>query len=240
MLRLFISDLHLEEARPDILRAFFQFLQDDAATADELYILGDFFEVWIGDDDLRPLAVDVAEKLKTCAAGGTDIFIMQGNRDFLLGEAFCQRADAALLNDPSVITLAGAPCLLMHGDSLCTQDTSYMAFRQESRSSTWQNSVLSLPLEERRALARQLRMASTEANSNKAEDIMDVTPAEVVRELKAHQCLRLIHGHTHRPARHTLSVDDQPAERIVLGDWDSAIWWLRADDHELSLLNRPL
>lgn len=240
MKRLFISDLHLEEARPDILRAFLQLLAGRAQDSDELYILGDFFEAWVGDDDDRPLIQNVASALQKLSNGGTRLYLMQGNRDFLLGEAFCQRVGATLLPDPSVIDMNGEPCLLMHGDSLCIDDEQYMAFRQQARSAAWQDEVLARPLEERRALARQLRMASSEANSNKAEDIMDVSPGEVRRVMAEHGCRRLIHGHTHRPARHRLDIHGASAERIVLGDWDQRGWLLETSPQGINLESFPL
>ncbi len=157
MLQLFISDLHLDDERPATTRAFLHFLQQEAQDADHLYILGDFFESWIGDDDSSPLIDTVTAALRDLSASGTELFIMQGNRDFLLGENFCHAVGAKLLADPTVVTLAGEPTLLMHGDSLCTADSEYMAFRQMARSDAWQQEVLAKPLVERRALARQLR-----------------------------------------------------------------------------------
>lgn len=227
MTTLFISDLHLDSSRPSISRAFEDFLATDARKADALYILGDFFEAWIGDDDDSELIQQVANALKALTDTGVPCFIMHGNRDFLMGESFCQRSGCQLLPDPSVVDLYGKPVLLMHGDSLCTEDQEYMAFRAQARSTQWQQQILSLPLPERRALAKQLRASSKEANSNKAEDIMDVTPAEVVSALEETNALLMIHGHTHRPHIHPLSTRDGPATRIVLGDWDDHGWVLR-------------
>ncbi len=232
---LFISDLHLEEERPAISRAFFHFLKHDAANADALYILGDFFESWIGDDDSSPLISNVKQALKTLSDRGCALYFMHGNRDFLVGQDFCDNVGATLLSDPTIIELDGEATLLMHGDSLCTGDAEYMQFREMARSPAWQQQVLSKSLNERRALAKQLRMASSEANSNKAEDIMDVTPAEVLEQLRQHNCHRLIHGHTHRPARHALTLDGKPGERIVLGDWDQRGWVLESTPGKLEL-----
>lgn len=240
MHQLFISDLHLEEERPDTLQAFFHFLQNDAPSADELYILGDFFEFWIGDDDDRPLVDEISSALERLSRSGTHIFIMRGNRDFLLGEDFCRRAGATLLEDPTVITVAGEPCLLLHGDSLCTRDEKYMAFRAQSRTPQWKAAALAKPLEERRIIAKQMRIASNEATSNNAEDIMDVTPDEVIAVLAQHNCQRMIHGHTHRPHRHSISVNGQPAERIVLGDWDQHLWYLAVDGQDIELHHRKI
>ncbi|MFV8816847.1 UDP-2,3-diacylglucosamine diphosphatase [Haliea sp. E17] len=218
---LFISDLHLDPARPDITRALAGFLQNQT-TCDTLYVLGDLFEAWIGDDDDAPLAAEVAALFRNFSAAGPALYFMRGNRDFLLGDDWCARAAGTLLPDPSVVDIHGTPVLLMHGDSLCTGDAEYMAFRTQARDPQWQAQVLARPLAERRALAAQLRAMSKEANSNKAEDIMDVTPAEVEREMLEHGVSTLIHGHTHRPAWHQLTS----GERWVLGDWDTHGWYL--------------
>lgn len=235
MRSLFISDLHLQEERPAISRAFFRFLKEDAAGADALYILGDFFESWVGDDDSNPWIDTIKSALKALSDAGCALYFMHGNRDFLVGQDFCEAVGATLLQDPTVIALNGEPTLLLHGDSLCTGDADYMAFRAMARSPAWQQQVMDKPLAERRALAQQLRMASSEANSNKAEDIMDVTPEEVLTQLRQHGCQRMIHGHTHRPARHALNVDGKTAERIVLGDWDHKGWVLESRTGALEL-----
>ena len=234
MAKFLISDLHLDESRPDITRAFFKFLEGPAAGAEALYILGDFFEVWIGDDDDAPLVEEVARHLKEYAAKGTRVFLMHGNRDFLMGEDFAHRCGATLLPDPSLVELAGQPVLLMHGDSLCTLDLEYMAFREQARNPQWQQALLAKPLQERRQIAAQIRAASKSMNSRKAEDIMDVTPEEVVRVMREHKVQTLIHGHTHRPDRHALDIDGEPAERIVLGDWGKLGWCIRADGNTSS------
>ncbi|MGM8225746.1 UDP-2,3-diacylglucosamine diphosphatase [Cellvibrio sp. ARAG 10.3] len=235
MTTLFISDLHLHESRPAVTEAFYQFLRERAGNAEALYILGDFFDAWIGDDDDSPLNAATAHELRQLSDQGTAIFLMHGNRDFLLGEAFATAAGARLLVDPTLIDLYGQPTLLMHGDILCTRDTEYQAFRQQVRSAAWQQQILSQPLAARRALAAQIRAQSKSMNSIKAEDIMDVTPDEVVRVMQAHGVRQLIHGHTHRPARHPLMIDGAPAERIVLGDWHDAAWCIFADPGGLEL-----
>lgn len=240
MTTFFIADLHLHESRPDINRAFFQFLQTQVKNAQALYILGDFFDAWIGDDDDAPLGYDVASALKALGDQGTAIFLMHGNRDFLLGEDFAKRAGATLLDEGTVIDLYGCPTLLMHGDSLCTADTQYQQFRQHVRSPQWQQQVLREPLPVRRALATQIRAESQSMNGLKPENIMDVTQEAVVRVMQEAGVRRLIHGHTHRPARHAFMIDDEPAERIVLGDWHSHGWCLRADAHSLVLHSWPL
>ena len=234
-----ISDLHLDESRPDITRAFFDFLERRAAGAEALYILGDFFEVWVGDDDDAPLAAEVADALGRFSSGGAELYLMHGNRDFLLGQDFAHRCGAILLPDPSLVTLAGQKVLLMHGDSLCTRDQEYMAFRQQARDPQWQQALLAKPLEERRQIAAQIRAVSKSMNSRKAEDIMDVTPSEVEAAMRQHGVHTLIHGHTHRPARHQLEVDGEPAERIVLGDWGELGWCVKADKNSLELIHWP-
>lgn len=228
MTTLFISDLHLEESRPDITGAFLGFLKTHAMGVERLYILGDFFEAWIGDDERTPLQEQVAAALREVRDSGTEIFLMHGNRDFLIGNDYCERAGATLLDDPTVIDLYGTPALLMHGDSLCTADVEYQKFRANMRNPKMQKMMLARPLKDRQQMARQLRQMSMAKNQGKAEDIMDVTPEEVVRELEHHGVQLMIHGHTHRPAIHDLEANGEPARRIVLGDWDTHVWWLEA------------
>jgi UDP-2,3-diacylglucosamine hydrolase len=235
---LFISDLHLEESRPDITEAFLTFLDEKAKGVDELYILGDFFEAWIGDDERTPLQEQIAAALRNLRDSGTDIFLMHGNRDFLIGQDFCDRAGATLLDDPTVIDLHGTPTLLMHGDSLCTADVEYQKFRANMRNPQWQQMILQRPLEDRQQMARQLREISMAKNQGKEEFIMDVTPEEVVKDMERHGVQRLIHGHTHRPAVHELTANGAPAKRIVLGDWDKNVWWLEAKPGEDPKLNK--
>jgi len=224
---LFISDLHLEESRPDITGAFLAFLDEKAAGVEQLYILGDFFEAWIGDDERTPLQEQVAAALRKVNESGTEIFLMHGNRDFLIGKDFCDRAGAILLEDPTVIDLYGTPTLLMHGDSLCTADVEYQKFRANMRNPQWQQMILQRPLEDRQQMARQLREISMAKNQGKEEFIMDVSSEEVVREMEAHGVQRMIHGHTHRPAEHALTTNGHPAKRIVLGDWGENVCGLR-------------
>jgi UDP-2,3-diacylglucosamine hydrolase len=234
---IFVSDLHLHELRPQITRAFFYFLQTQAINADSLYILGDFFDAWIGDDDDSELAQQVAEQLSALKQKGTTIYFMPGNRDFLLGDIYAKKSGMQLLNDPTFIDLYGKPTLLLHGDSLCTGDAEYQQFRQMVRSATWQQQVLAQSLETRRALAAQLRQTSKSMNSLKADDIMDVAPAEVVSVMEKVHVHLMIHGHTHRPARHSLLVNNnQSAERIVLGDWHEYGWYLKVDKNYLELI----
>ena len=240
MSTLFISDLHLHETRPQITRAFFYFLQTQASGAEQLYILGDFFDAWIGDDDDNALNAEIATELKKLSSAGTQIFLMHGNRDFLLGEKFAAQAGAQLIAEGTVIDLYGCPTLLLHGDDLCTDDKDYIAFRQQVRSPQWQQQILAQPLAARRALAAQLREKSQAMNSLKAEDIMDVSQADVIRVMQNAEVTRLIHGHTHRPARHTLEVNLKSAERIVLGDWHDLGWVIVADREKTELISWSL
>jgi len=228
MTTLFIADLHLEESRRDITDAFLGFLPREAHGIDALYILGDFFEAWIGDDENTPLQQEVAGALQAVSASGTRLYLMHGNRDFLIGEDFCDRIGAQLLEDPTRIDLYGEPTLLMHGDSLCTRDLEYMKFRKSARSTQWQQAFLQRPLADRQQVARQMRQISQMKNQGKQQDIMDVTPEEVVRVMEEHDVQRLIHGHTHRPAVHDLTVAGGSAQRFVLGDWDRCIWYIHA------------
>jgi UDP-2,3-diacylglucosamine hydrolase len=216
---LFISDLHLDPERPAITALFLEFLETRVPGADALYILGDLFEAWIGDDDASPMNRAVIGGLQACAAGGTPVFVMHGNRDFLMGQQFAAQAGCTLLDDPACIDLYGTPTLLMHGDQLCTDDTEYMAFRERVRNEQWQVELLSKSLEERRQIAAGMRQQSREQTGGKPEAIMDVHQQAVLDVMAGHRVQRLIHGHTHRPAIHELTVAGQPAQRIVLGDW---------------------
>lgn len=232
---LLISDLHLEEERPDITRAFLDLLGGRARTAEALYILGDFFEVWIGDDAMTPYQLSICQALRELSDSGTQIFLMHGNRDFMLGQAFCKAAGATLLKDPSVVDFYGEPVLLMHGDSLCTRDEAYMRMRRYLRNplSLW--ILRHLPLRTRRKLARKLRNESRAQTRMKANDIVDVTPDEVPRVMQEHRVHTLVHGHTHRPAIHKLQIGEQAAKRIVLGDWDRQGWALQVDEQGFQL-----
>lgn len=227
---LLISDLHLEEQRPDITRAFLHFLQTRARGAEALYILGDFFEAWIGDDGMSPFQHSIARALRELSDAGTRIFLMHGNRDFLIGRAFCREAGCTLLKEPSIVQLNGEPVLLMHGDSLCTLDVGYMKLRRLLRNPLSLFILRNLPLTTRHKLARKLRSESRAQTSMKAREIIDVTPDEVPRIMAEHGVRTLIHGHTHRPAVHELQVNGQPARRIVLGDWDKQGWALQVDE----------
>ncbi|WP_342242946.1 UDP-2,3-diacylglucosamine diphosphatase [Pseudomonas sp. OTU5201] len=227
---LLISDLHLEEERPDITRAFLSFLQTRAPRAEALYILGDFFEAWIGDDAMTPFQHAIARELRTLADGGTRIYVMHGNRDFMIGNDFCREAGCTLLPDPSLVQMNGEPVLLMHGDSLCTQDEAYMRLRRWLRNPVTLFILRHLPLATRHKLARKLRKESRMQTRQKAAEITDVTLEEIPRILRQHGVRTLIHGHTHRPGIHELDLDGQSARRIVLGDWDRQGWALQVDE----------
>ena len=238
---LIISDLHLSAQRPDLCQAFVQFCQQQAREVDSLYILGDLCDAWVGDDDDSEVANLVRETLSALSAAGTRVFLMTGNRDFLMGQQLANECGINLLEDPSVATLGGQKVLLMHGDSMCTQDSEYMAFRAKIRNPATQQMLLSKSLEERRGIAQMLRSQSKSANASKAEDIMDVTSSEVIDVLESHQTHILIHGHTHRPAIHELTLsNDQAAKRYVLGDWDKQGWMIKASDNTLELINFDL
>lgn len=215
----FISDLHLETSRPDISEAFAQFIRSEASQCQQLYILGDLFESWIGDDDNDPFITEIANLLATLTAAGCQVFFMPGNRDFLLGESYAERCAMTILPDPYVINPFGQPILLMHGDTLCTRDIQYQQFRSYIRQPAVQAEFLAKPLEQRRAFVQAARQQSQEYTQQSSADIMDVTPEEVPLTMQQHGVLNLIHGHTHRPAVHTLTVNEQTAQRIVLGDW---------------------
>jgi len=232
---LLISDLHLQEERPDITRAFLDFLGGRARSAEALYILGDFFEAWIGDDAMTPFQSSICAALRALSDGGTKIFLMHGNRDFLIGSSFCRKAGCSLLADPSVVRLNGQAVLLMHGDSLCTRDEGYMRLRRVLRNPLTLFILRNLPLGTRHTLARKLRSESRAQTQMKAHDIVDVTPEEVPRVMRQHGVATLIHGHTHRPAVHELQIGDLPAQRIVLGDWDRQGWVLQVDDRGFNL-----
>ena len=219
MSTLFISDLHLDESRPRIVDLFVQLLAGPARDASAFYILGDWFESWIGDDDDAPLATEVAQATRALHDHGTPIYFMHGNRDFLLGSDYAERAGITLLDDPTVVELEGRRTLLMHGDTLCTDDVEYQKFRAMVRDPRWQTQFLSRPLTERRAFAAQARGESRKHTAEAKAEIMDVNQDAVEAAMRAHRVQRLIHGHTHRPATHRFDLDGVPAERIVLGDW---------------------
>lgn len=221
---LFISDLHLALSKKEITQRFVSFLDNQATQAKTVYILGDLFDAWIGDDDNTPPNKTIKSHLKQLTDSGTEVFLQLGNRDFLMGQRFCTETGITLLDDYKVIELNGVKTLLTHGDLLCTDDLPYQAFREKSRTQEWMQNVLSKPLIIRLLAARWYRLRSHFHKSKKSQDIMDVNQQTVIAEMQKYNCLRLIHGHTHRPAVHDFEIDGKPAQRFVLAEWkkDSA------------------
>ena len=217
---LFISDLHLTEERPAANEQFIRFMEGKARSADALYILGDFFEYWIGDDDLaQPFNAVIAGLLRDASQRGIRLYLMHGNRDFLIGERFCAATGARLLEDPTLAEVGGVQTLLMHGDTLCTDDLEYQAWRRTARSPAFQAEFLSKSIAERRRAVLGMREKSRQVVQAKTTEIMDVNHDAVRQALRRHGVRRLIHGHTHRPGRHAVDVDGQRCERWVLPDW---------------------
>ena len=236
MSTLFISDLHLDAERPDITSLFGRFIDEEARSADALYILGDLFEAWVGDDDPSQTGAFVAQRLRGLRDAGVPVYFMRGNRDFLLGDAYARRAGVTILPDPSVVMLHGRPTLLLHGDTLCSDDVDYQQFRAQTRDPDWQRQFLAQPLEARLAFAQQARAASqTRQSGLKAQGTMDaitdVTPATVDGTFARFGVDSMIHGHTHRPAVH----DHAGGRRIVLGDWYEQGSVLRVDERGATL-----
>ncbi len=235
---LFISDLHLDSDQPEIQQQLLAFIEQDAKGSDALYILGDLFEVWLGDDDDNADHQRTIDALKQLHSDGTPVYILHGNRDFLLGEQFAQNAHCSILPDPSVIDLYGQQVMIMHGDLLCSDDVAYQAFRQQIRNPQWQAQFLQLPLAQRKQIAEDLRKKSQQETQGKTMDIMDVTQATVDDFMQQYAVHTLIHGHTHRPDIHTWTSKDERMQRIVLGDWytqGSVLRWDRNEYHLQSL-----
>ena len=227
---LFISDLHLSEDEPHITQLFLNFSLTTAPEADALYILGDLFEYWAGDDDRdEPLHQQIITAIRELGKKGTTVFIMHGNRDFLMDEQLAQACRATLLPDPILIDLYGTPTLLTHGDALCTDDTEYQAFRQQVRQPAWRTNFLAQTLTQRKAQIEQLRKMSEDQKQTKSMEIMDVSIAAVANLFRAHHYPRLIHGHTHRQKHHLHEVDGKTCDRWVLGDWHETGNALRCD-----------
>ncbi|MEL1265081.1 UDP-2,3-diacylglucosamine diphosphatase [Pseudoxanthomonas putridarboris] len=236
MATLFISDLHLDASRPAITELFGAFMQREAQQADALYILGDLFEAWVGDDDPSDTGAYVADRIREVVDAGVPVFFIRGNRDFLLGRDFARRCGMRILPDPAVVVLYGKPAMLMHGDLLCAGDTAYQAFRAQTRNPAWQQQFLSQPLAARLAFAAQARAASQahqggmkQNDQAKFETLTDVTPATVESTFAQFGIDTMIHGHTHRPAIHDLTVNGRACRRIVLGDWYEQGSVLRVD-----------
>jgi UDP-2,3-diacylglucosamine hydrolase len=219
MTTLFISDLHLEADRPEIGEQFFNFLGGEAREAEALYILGDFFEAWVGDDDPDEYYASIKKALRALVDHGVPVYFMHGNRDFMIGEKFASETGVTILPDPCPAEFYGKQVLLSHGDALCIDDIEYQKVRAMTRNPEWQAAILAKPLEERLAIAAHARAQSLARNVASDDEIMDVNANEVVRIISEHGVDILLHGHTHRPAIHEVAVDDRIARRIVLGDW---------------------
>lgn len=239
-----ISDLHLQESRPDITRAFVDFIARIPAACREFFILGDLFELWIGDDAVSPLANEVATSLKSLAGRGVNIYLMHGNRDFLIGDDYAARCGGKLITEPFELEVEGASWLLLHGDALCTDDTGYMEFRRMVRNPAWQREFLSRPLAERQAWADMARERSQAATAGKPAEIMDVNHGAVLELIRASGHHRILHGHTHRPAVHELPdagpSPEEAVKRVVLGDWDRNGWYAAIDGAGCTLQNFPI
>ncbi|KNC91731.1 UDP-2,3-diacylglucosamine diphosphatase [Trabulsiella odontotermitis] len=219
MATLFIADLHLQAEEPAITAGFLRFLNGEARQADALYILGDLFEAWIGDDDPNPLHRDIAAALHALVDAGVPCYFMHGNRDFLVGKRFARESGMILLPEEKVLDISGRRVLIMHGDTLCTDDIGYQAFRKKVHTPWIQTLFLALPLFIRQKIAARMRAGSKAANSSKSLDVMDVNPQAVVNVMEKHHVQWLIHGHTHRPAIHSLQANGNDAFRAVLGAW---------------------
>jgi len=240
---LFISDLHLCPTRPAIARLFLDFLAHQARQADALYILGDLFEYWAGDDTLddstEPFNLSICAALKQLADSGTQVFFIAGNRDFLIGSDFSAASGATLLSEPQLIDIVGTPTLLLHGDTLCTDDLVYQEFRATVRTEAWRKTFLALPLTERKARIETLRQQSEQEKRGNSAAVMDTNAKAVVAALRKHGYPRIIHGHTHRPALHTHAIDGHVCERWVLGDWYDSGSYLHCDASGCSALPLP-
>ncbi|WP_091988782.1 UDP-2,3-diacylglucosamine diphosphatase [Pseudoalteromonas denitrificans] len=217
---LFISDLHLTEARPDISKAFFDFLNTQVTEQlDALYILGDFFEVWVGDDYQTELTIKIANKLSAIKDSGIPIYFIHGNRDFLVSNRYAKLAGLILLPEKSIIDLYGTKTLILHGDEMCTQDIEYQKFRKKARGWWWPKLILAMPLWYRQSVAKKARERSKLSQRDKNPEILDVTDEAVIDTFKKYSTSLMIHGHTHRPKIHQHNIKGQTATRIVLGDW---------------------
>ncbi|XUA18300.1 UDP-2,3-diacylglucosamine diphosphatase [Citrobacter sp. OP27] len=239
MATLFIADLHLHTEEPAITAGFLRFLRGEARSADALYILGDLFEAWIGDDSPEPLNREIAKEIKALVDSGVPCFFIHGNRDFLLGKRFARESGMTLLPEEQCLDVYGRRVLIMHGDTLCTDDTGYLAFRAKVHQPWLQTLFLALPLFIRRRIAAKMRDDSKNANSHKSMDIMDVNAHAVVEVMEKHQVQWLIHGHTHRPAVHELTANGNPAFRVVLGAWHSEGSMVKVTTDNVELIAFP-
>ena len=238
MTALFVSDLHLHPSRPATSRCFIAFLAS-LKPGQTLYILGDLFESWVGDDDPEPAYTPVKQALQRCSAAGIAVFLLHGNRDFLIGERFCAQTGCTLLEDPSVVELHGQRMLLMHGDTLCTDDLEYQRMRARLRDPQWQRQALALPLPQRLQMAADARETSLASNRGKDTYLMDVNPDAVLGAFEHYRAQVMIHGHTHRPGIHRLTHNGRQLQRIVLGDWYRQGSVLRMADGRSEFVNLP-
>jgi len=237
MTTLFIADLHLSEQRPEITKLFVKFLENEARQCRALYILGDLFEAWLGDDCILPAYQDIVQHLKKLTDDGIPVYFIHGNRDFLIGELFCKLTGCMLLYESTIINIDQQPYLIMHGDMLCTDDVKYQKFRSMVHDPSWQKELLAKTPAERIALAKQFREISQTETAEKTDDIMDVNQAEVEKVMREAHMKTLILGHTHRPNIHKFNLDGKPAQRIVLGDWYEQGSMLKLDDGEFELVS---
>jgi UDP-2,3-diacylglucosamine hydrolase len=230
MTTLFVSDLHLEADRPDIGEQFLKFLQTDAMEADDLYILGDLFEAWVGDDDPNTHYFSIKRAIRKVVDRGIPVYFMHGNRDFMIGEVLAEQCHFKIIDDPHKIKIQGRDCLLMHGDTLCIDDIEYQKFRQMVRNPQWQQQALTKSLEERFQLAKSIREKSQQSTIGKGEVIIDVNQKETDKAFIDNHVDLIIHGHTHRPAIHKKSINGKETTRIVLADWHDTGSYLRVND----------
>jgi len=236
---LFIADLHLSTEEPAITAGFLRLLEGEARTAEALYILGDLFEAWIGDDDPNPLHAAIAAAIRALVESGVPCYFIHGNRDFLIGKRFARQSGMAMLPAEKVLTLYGERVLIMHGDTLCTDDVGYQQFRAKVQQRWLQTLFLSLPLFIRQRIAAKMRAGSKASNQTKSDAIMDVNQQAVSEVMRQHHVRHLIHGHTHRPAIHDLQIEGHPARRYVLGAWHQEGSMIKASENGIELLFFP-
>jgi UDP-2,3-diacylglucosamine hydrolase len=239
MSRLFVSDVHLDASAPEASEQFLEFLRTQAVEAEALYILGDLFETWVGDDDIDPAKARICDGLRTLTTSGVGCFVLHGNRDFLIGREFCRKTGSRLLADPVIADLDGERVLLTHGDALCTDDHSYQELRSTVRTPDWQRRFLALPLADRELLANQARAGSKDHISRAAPTIMDVNEDAVSTAYRATDVRRIIHGHTHRPGVHDTAIEGEPAQRLVLGAWYEQGSYIQYENGRYELRSLP-
>jgi len=240
MTTLFISDLHLNASDPTRIKLTIDYLKDQQANIDSLYILGDLFNTWLGDDIVPHEFEPLIDQLRALHNSGMKTYLMVGNRDFMMGKQFAQRAGCKLLHDSCIIDLYGTRTLLLHGDSLCIDDLNYQRYRRWTRSKVLQWGFLHLPAKYRQGISDKIKQKSHQQKQHKSAIIMDVNQAEVIRVMKQFKVKRLIHGHTHRPDIHQLDIDNQIAHRIVLGDWEDEVSYLTCDEQHCQLVDHRI